>query len=509
VLPESLRMLDILAQAGGDFLVVRTLLFLLFGVFVGLVFGVIPGLGGTTALAILLPLTFGMDVIDAFAMSGGIMGAVAMGGSISAILLNAPGTAPSAATCLDGYPMAQQGRAAEAIGAVAMASPLGGLFGMFTLLLVLPVARDIVLLFGPPEFFLLAVFGLVSIAVSDAANLLRGLIVAGVGLMLSFVGYDAVNGGVRFTLGSDYLWDGIPLVPALVGLFGMAEMITLSIRGGTVAADAGSVRLDGVIAGLRATLRHWRVVIRGSIIGTIIGAVPGVGGTVATFIAYSTTKNADRAPETFGTGRIEGVIAPEASNNAKDSGALLPTLAFGIPGSAEMAVFLGILVLHGMQPGPAMFVEHQREVYGLVIALTLAAGLASIIGLLCVRWLAWITVVPGAILAPTVIAISLVGTFAIDSRVGDVVLAGVFGLLGYLMLRFEYPRLPLVIALVLGETAERGFHQAMIIGRGDWRVFLSSATSIVLVLLILASLFWAIVPFLARRRALRRAGGGS
>jgi putative tricarboxylic transport membrane protein len=492
-------MFSILVQAGGDFLAVQTLLFLLAGVLVGLVFGVIPGLGGTTALAILLPLTFGMRVVDAFAMCGGIMGAVAMGGSISAILLNAPGTAPSAATCLDGYPLARQGRAAEAIGAVATASPLGGLFGMFTLLLVFPIARDIVLLFGPPEFFLLAVFGLVSIAVADAANLLRGLIIAGVGLMLSFVGYDAVNGGVRFTLGSDYLWDGIPLVPALVGLFGMAEMIALSVQGGTVAADASTARFDGVTAGMRATLRHWRVVIRGSVIGTIIGAVPGVGGTVATFIAYSTTKKADRHPETFGTGRIEGVIAPEAANNAKDSGALLPTLAFGIPGSAEMAVFLGILVLHGMQPGPAMFVDHQREIYGLVIALTAAAVLASIIGLLCVRWLALITMVPGGILAPTVIAISLVGTYAIESRPGDVILAAVFGVVGYLMMRFDYPRLPLVIALVLGETAERGFHQSMIIGRGDWAVFVSSPTSLVLAALIFLSLFWSVVPRLVRR----------
>jgi putative tricarboxylic transport membrane protein len=500
-------MLDILLQAAGDILALQPLAFLLAGVVIGLVFGVIPGLGGTTALAILLPLTFGMNVVDAFAMCGGIMGAVAMGGSISAILLNAPGTAPSAATCLDGYPLARQGRAAEAIGAVATASPLGGLFGMITLLIVFPIARDIVLLFGPPEFFLLAVFGLVSIAVADAANLLRGLVIAGIGLMLSFVGYDAVNGGVRFTLGLDYLWDGIPLVPALVGLFGMAEMIALSIHGGSVAADAHTGRLGGVLAGIRSTLGHWRVVIRGSIIGTVIGAVPGVGGTVATFIAYSAARKADSHPETFGTGRIEGVIAPEASNNAKDSGALLPTLAFGIPGSAEMAVFLGILVLHGMQPGPAMFVEHQREIYSLVLALTLASLLGSIVGIACVRWLAWITKLPGAILAPIVIAVSLVGTFAIDSRPGDVVLAAVFGVLGYLMLRFDFPRLPLVIALVLGETAERGFHQSMIIGRGSWSVFLSSPTSIVLVLLIVVSLGWSILPRL--RRAPSSGAGGT
>lgn len=496
---------ELLLQALFELLRPDTLLFLFAGVLVGLVFGVIPGLGGTTALALLLPLTYGMNVTHAFAMAGGIMGAIAMGGSISAILLNAPGTAPSAATCLDGHPLAKQGRAADAIGAVATASPLGGIFGVLTLLLVLPVARDIVLLFGPPEFFLVAVFGIVTVAISSSKNLLRGLIAGGIGLMLSFVGYDTVHGGVRYTFGFDYLWDGVPLIPALVGLFGMAEMIRLSIEGGSVAADRNSVKLDGVRSGMLATLRNWRVVIRGSIIGTIIGAIPGVGGTVATFIAYSTTKKADKDPDSFGTGRIEGVIAPEAANNAKDSGALLPTLAFGIPGSAEMAVFLGILMLHGMQPGPAIFADHQADIYGLILALTFSAILASVVGIAGVRWLAAITLVKGQILAPVVIAVSLVGVYAINLTPGDVVLAAILGVIGYLMLRFDYPRLPLVIALILGETAERGYQQAMMIGKGDPAIFLQSITSIILVVLILLSLSWSMIPMLRKSFAANRA----
>ena len=497
---------DVLLQAAIALLSPMTLAFLVGGVLIGLVFGVIPGLGGTTALALLLPLTFGMEVMHAFAMAGGIMGAVAMGGSISAILLNAPGTAPSAATCLDGHPLAKQGRAADAIGAVATASPLGGLFGVLTLLLVLPLARDIVLLFGPPEFFLIAVFGIVTVAISTSGNQLRGLIAGGVGLMLSFVGYDTVHGGVRYSFGSEYLWDGIPLIPSLVGLFGMAEMIRLSVEGGTVAADASTVRLDGVTSGMRATLKHWKVVIRGSVTGTLIGAIPGVGGTVATFIAYSTTRKADPDPESFGTGRIEGVIAPESANNAKDSGALLPTLAFGIPGSAEMAVFLGILILHGMQPGPAIFIEHQQDIYGLVLALTLSSVLASVIGIIFVRWLAAITLVNGQVLAPVVIAVSLVGVYAINLTPGDVVLAAALGVLGYLMLRFDYPRLPLVIALILGETAERGFQQSMMIGKGSWTIFLHSGTSIVLVGLIILSLGWSFLPLLRQRSFTNDAG---
>jgi len=486
-------MIELLVLSTSDLLSPQTMMFLMIGVVVGLVFGVIPGLGGTTALAILMPLTFGMEAIDAFAMCGGIMGAVGMGGAFTAILLNAPGTAPNAATCLDGYPMAKQGRAAEAIGANATASPLGGLFGLFSLLLILPMAKQLVLLFGPPEFFLLAVFGLVTIALSDSANLVRGLIAAGIGLMLAFIGYDDVSGGARFTFGSDYLWDGVPLVPALVGLFAISEMIRISIAGTSVAADTTSVDLHGVMKGIRATFKNWKIVIKSSLIGTIVGAIPGVGGTVATFIAYSTTKNADPHPETFGTGRIEGVIAPEAANNAKDSGALLPTLAFGIPGGSEMAVFLGILVLHGMQPGPMMLLNHEREIYGLILALTFSAVFSAILGLFMVRWLALITTVKGPLLAPLVIVVSLVGVYAIESRPGDVIAAVMFGITGYAMMRFSFPRLPLVIALVLGVTAERGFLQSMMISRGDWGIFVGSPTSVILVLLIIFTLGWSAV----------------
>ena len=492
-------MLEVLLGATSDIFTLRTMIFLQLGVFAGLIVGVIPGLGGTTALAILMPLTFGMEPIDAFAMAGGIMGSVGAGGAITAILINAPGTAPNAATCLDGYPMARQGRAAEALGATSTASPLGGLFGMVTLLMVLPFAKELVLLFRPPEFFLLAVFGIVTITLSDPSNMVRGLIASGIGLMLAFVGYDSVSGGDRFTFGSDYLWDGIPLVPALIGLFALTEMIRLTTSGSSIATDTKSVQLDGIMRGVWATFKHWKVVLRGSIIGTVIGAIPGAGGTIATFISYSSTRNSDPHPETFGTGRIEGVIAPEAANNAKDSGALLPTLAFGIPGSSEMAVFLGILVLHGMQPGPTMLIEHEREIYGLIVALTLSAIFSAVLALVLIRWLAMITLVKGQILAPLVIISSLVGAYAIDSRPGDVMVAAAFGVVGYLMVRFHYPRLPLVMALVLGETAERGFMQSMMIGHGNWSIFVSSKISIIMVLLILGSLLWWVVPLVRER----------
>jgi putative tricarboxylic transport membrane protein len=408
------------------------------------------------------------------------MGAVPMGGSITAILLNAPGTAPNAATCLDGYPLAQQGKAGLAIGAAASANSLGGIIGTISVLAVLPIATELVLLFGPPEFFLLAVLGLVVVATTSRGKMLRGLITGGLGLMVAFIGYDDVTGAVRFTYGIQYLWDGVHLVPALIGLFAIAEMINLMVKGGSVASNAGTVKITRMTSGVMETFRHPGTVLRGSLVGTVVGAIPGVGGVVASFLSYSLTVQASKDPESFGKGNIKGVIAPEAAINAKDGSALIPTLAFGIPGGAEMAVFLGILVLHGLQPGPLMLVQHQTEIYGLVWALTASCILASFIGLLFVKPLAMITLLDSEILAPVVICVALVGSYAIDGQIGNVVVSAAFGILGYLMLRFDYPRLTVVISLVLGNMAERNFHQAMIMGNGSGSIFVTRWVSAIL-----------------------------
>ena len=477
----------------------RELMFLALGMAIGLVFGAIPGLGGSTALALLMPLTYGLEPFTALALSGGVMGAVPMGGSITAILLNAPGTAPNAATCIDGYPLAQQGKAGLAIGAAASANSLGGIVGTISVLAVLPIAKELVLLFGPPEFFLLAILGLVVVATTSRGKMLRGLITGGFGLMVAFVGYNNVTGDVRFTYGVQYLWDGVRLVPALIGLFAVAEMINLMVKGGAVARDAGTVKITRMMSGVMETFRHPGTVLRGSLVGTVVGAIPGVGGVVASFLSYSLTVQSSKDPDSFGKGNIEGVIAPEAAINAKDGSALIPTLAFGIPGGAEMAVFLGILVLHGLQPGPLMLIQNQTEIYGLVWALTASCILASCIGLLLVRPLAMVTLVRSEILAPVVICIALVGSFAIDGQIGNVVITAVFGVLGYLMLRFDYPRLTVVVALVLGGTAERSFHQAMMMDNGNWSIFVDRWVSALLVAVIVILLGSPALRVLIRR----------
>lgn len=483
-----------------------SVLFLMTGVLLGLTFGVIPGLGGTTALALLIPVTYTLDPLDAMYLAGGVMGATSFGGSISAILLNTPGTAPNAATTFDGYPLARQGKAGLAIGAAATASALGGLIGLFTLLLFIPIAREVVLSFGSSEFFLLTVLGLAAIAVSVKGKLLRGLIAACLGLLIAFTGANQFTGDTRFTAGLDYLWDGIPLVPALTGLFAISQMIELALKGGSVAEDgsrdgAVKMKITGVGQGVLSVFRHWPVLLRGSLIGTVIGAVPGLGGTVAAFLSYSSTAQTAKDRDTFGTGNIKGVIAPEAANNAKDGGSLIPTVAFGIPGSAETAIFLAILVLHGMEPGPAILLQNQREVYGLIVALTVSAIGASVIGLALSRFLVLITRIDVNIVVPVVVMLSLTGVYVLEGRMGDVLLTVVMGVLGYLMIRFDYPRLTLVIAFVLGETAERSFHQVRLISDGEVFPYMVGrpVSVILMVAIVITFLLPAMRTLLARR----------
>jgi putative tricarboxylic transport membrane protein len=503
-------MLDAWVAGVEGLLQVRELMFLSLGMGIGLIFGALPGLGGATALALLMPLTYGLEPFTAVALAGGVMGAVPMGGSLTAILLNSPGSAPNAATCLDGYPLAQQGKAGYAIGAAATANSLGGLIGTVSVLAVLPVAKQLVLLFGPPEFFLLSILALVTVAASLSGKMLRGLLTGGVGLMIATIGYDSVTGTTRFAGGIEYLWDGVHLVPALIGLFAVAEMINLSVTGGTVSKDLGAVKITSMMSGVTATFRNWRTVLRGSIIGTVVGAIPGEGGTVAAFLSYSMTVQASRDPESFGKGNIQGVIAPEAAINAKDGSALIPTIAFGIPSGAEMAVFLGILVLHGMQPGPLMLAQNQNEIYGLVWALTGSCILASFIGVMLARPLGLITLVDSRIFVPIIIAVAMVGSYAVDRSIENPVLTLAFGILGYVMIRYDYPRLTIVIALVLGGTAERNFHQAMMMGDGNWSIFLARGMCLVLIAAI--ALFLALPPlraklFPSRNRALAAGKG--
>jgi putative tricarboxylic transport membrane protein len=503
-------MANALGTASLHFLAFKPMLYLVAGTCIGLLFGAIPGLGGTTALALLIPLTYGMDQADAIMLMGGSMAATSTGGSVSAILLNTPGIAPNAATTFDGFPLAQQGRAGEAIGAAATASAMGGLIGVFSLLLVIPIAKEIVLLFSPPEFFLLAIFGLCAIAVSTGTRLLQGLVAAIFGFICAFVGFDYVSGIVRYAYGVDALWDGIKLVPALIGLFAISQMIDLAVKGGSISDNALQVKIQRVSVGISQVFRNWSTMLVGSGIGTFIGAVPGVGGTVAAFLSYSTQVQRDPNPDVpYGKGNIRGVIAPESANNAKDGGSLIPTLAFGIPGSAETAVFLGAMVLHGLEPGPRLLFDHEDVVFTLVLTLTIACVVATLIVLALAKPMAYLTLVDAHILTPTVTIVALVGAYALQGEFGDVVVAMAFGIIGYLMIRFDYPRITFTIALVLGEITERSFFQAMGISDGSLMIFVTRNVSLILIGLCIVTLLIPSFRLYMNRRRTADAGGRS
>jgi putative tricarboxylic transport membrane protein len=437
------------------------IIFLILGALIGLLFGILPGLGGPQVLALLLPVTFTMEPSHAIILLIGAAGATAFGGSITAILLNTPGTAQNAATVFDGFQLTKQGKAGQAIGAAAASSVMGAVFGAVILTLILPIGKYIVLAFSYPEYFMMSVMGLAMIAVLSQGSLWKAIIAGGLGLMVSFVGFDPVTGSVRYAFGTDYLWDGIKLVPALIGLFAVTESVTLFTKKGSISNEKVNSSMKGVMEGIKSVFRHFGLFLRSSVIGTIIGIIPGVGGAVANFVAYGQAVSSSKNPESFGKGDIRGVIAPEASNNAKDGGALVPTLIFGIPGSLEMAVLLGALVLHGIQPGPRLMLDHAEIALTLIYALVLANVVVGVVGVLAAGQLARLTMVKTTFIAPVIMMLALIGAYATAGVIGDVIVALIFGVLGLFMVKYNYSRVALVIALVLGEMMQQSFHQTL------------------------------------------------
>lgn len=460
---------------------------IILGAIIGLVFGVLPGLGGITALAILLPFTYGWDPRIAMFFFAGIFGAVPFGGSISAILLNTPGTAENAASCFDGHPMVQRGEAGKALGISATASALGGLLGLLLLLILVHLIRPIVLAFGPSEFLYLCLFGLIAVAFASRGNLLKGLLSGGIGILISLIGYSDVFGILRFNFGSEYLWDGIKLVPFLVGFLAISELINFATKkGGTISKEIRtSAKGGGVYDGIKYVFSKKVCFFRSAAIGTIIGMIPGVGAAVANFLSYITAVQTSRHPERFGTGEPEGLVASEASNNACFSGAFLPTVSFGIPGSGAMAVVLGIFVLHGLTPGPLFLRSHMDILFAIVIGMVFGNIIASSLGLLSANFLARITSINISYIIPIVLILCFTGTYAYRGNIWDVAMALIAGIMGFALKKTGFPVICLVIGYVLGVLAERAFHQALMVSQGKISIFFNSPISLVLLALIL------------------------
>ncbi len=436
------------------------ILYPIIGTLLAMVFAFIPGLSGFTLMALAISFTLHWEPLPIMLLFGAFVGGATFMGSITAILFNIPGTTPSAATTLDGYPLAQQGEAKTAIGCSAMSSALGSSFGVLVLILLIPVMRQAILSFGSPEFLMLSIWGLATIAAVIRGSLIKGLAAAGLGFLLSFVGFDPRTAEVRYTFGNDFLREGISVVPILLGVFAIAEMITLSVTGTrTISGSAKVEQLTGSLwRGVQAVFSNFGLFIRSSIIGTVIGMIPAVGGTVASFVAYGqavqTAKNRDK----FGRGDIRGVIAPEAAHDAKDGASLVPTLAFGIPGSEGTALLLGALSLHGLVPGKELMNNQLSLVFVLIWSLFLSNWLTSIIGVALVNQLTRLTVVRTQLLTPIIFALAVLGAYAYKGRIEDVAVAALFGLIGYFMKKFDWSRVPFVMALVLGPLFESNLH---------------------------------------------------
>ncbi len=429
---------------------------------IGLVFGIIPGMGGNMGLALLIPFTFGMQPIAGFAFLLGMHAVVHTGGSIPAILFDTPGTGPNAATCIEGFPMAQKGEAGRALGAALMSSMLGGILGAIFLALIIPVMRPLILAFGPPEFFMLAIMGLTFIALMAGDSLLKGLMSGGMGLLISFVGMDPQTGVVRFSFGILQLMDGINIVTIVVGLFALAEVIDMGVKGGAIAhAKSAAVEGTGALQGVKDCFRHWWLVVRCSIIGNIIGIIPGLGGDAAAFICYGHALQTTKHKEEFGKGCVEGVIATDSSHNSKEGGALLPTLAFGVPGSSGMAILLGAFLILGVAPGQEMFTKHLDVAFSMVWVLVFANILAIALCLPFAGAMSKITFVRSSVMIPYITVCSILGSYLTTARIGDVLITMLFGLLGYAMKKFDYARGPLILGVVLGKIAENALHVSL------------------------------------------------
>ncbi len=428
------------------------------GMLLAMVFSAFPGLTGATLMALAIPLTAHWDPLPVMLIYGAFLGGATFMGSVTAILFNIPGRPSNAATLLDGHPLARRGEAKTAIGCAAAASALGSTFGVIVLILLIPIMQQVVLAFGPAELLILIIWGLTTIVALSRESMLKGLAIAGFGLMLSFVGFDPRTAEIRYSLGLIWLQDGLPLVPVFLGLYALAELFGLMReRRVTISGSRDATRLSGSLRkGIGAVFRYPGVFLRSSVIGTVIGMVPGVGGTVASFVAYGhAAQLAKRGDHEFGKGDIRGVLAPEAANDAKDGGALVPALAFGLPGGTGTAMLLTVLAVHGIEPGREMLSSNLVLLFVLIWSLFLTNWLTSLLGITLVGLYARLTTIRTELFIAPLIVIATVGAYLYRGQESDVVIAYVFAGLGYLMKVFDWPRIPMMIALVLGPLFER------------------------------------------------------
>ena len=476
-----------------------------FGALIGTAVGVLPGIGPSGSIALLLPLTYYMDPLSAIIMLAGIYYGTMYGGSTTSILVNIPGEAQSVITCLDGYQMARQGRAGPALGISAFGSFIAGTAGVLGLMLVAPPLAEVALKFGPVEIFALMILAFTLVGYLASSSIIKALMMAVLGLLLATVGQEAITAIPRFTFGNVNLQSGIDLVPLVMGFFGISEIL-LALEGDISQGEIDARKNAPKFWSLFPTRKDWKdsagPIARGSLIGFIIGLLPGGTGIVASFASYAIEKRVSKHPERFGQGAIEGVAGPESANNAAAQGAFIPLLTLGIPGNAAMALILGALKIHGVIPGPLMIKEHPDVFWGVVASMYIGNFLLLILNLPLIGIWVRLLLIPASILYPFLILFCIIGAYSVNNNVFDVGALFFFGFLGYGLRRLDFELAPLILGFILGPIMETSARQALIMSSGELGIFFSSAVSTTLLVLALCVLGTAILSTI-RRRATR------
>lgn len=468
-------------------------LFVFTGITAGIIVGALPGLTATMGCALLIPFTFGLPPIQGLLMLIGIFCGGIYGGSISAILIRTPGTPSAAATLLEGYPLSQKGLAGKAIGMATVASFMGGTIGALVMTFLSPQIAKVGLEFGPPEFTALAFFGLGMIITISGRSLLKGIISALFGLMLTIIGFDPLSGVPRFTFGSQELLGGVTFIPALIGLFGYAQVFR-NIEKMQLLPHVKS-KVEKVLPRMSEILHSLKTMIKSALMGTFIGSIPGTGCDVAAFIAYGECKRSSKNPQEFGTGVLDGVAAPEAANNGATGGAMIPMLTLGVPGDAVTAVLLGALTIHGLQPGPLLFRDHLDVIYPIFAGMIMAQAVLLVVGLSGARLFARLINIDRKILTPVIFFLCVVGSYSMRFSFWDVGLSLIIGVIAYFMEYYDYPVSPILLALILGPMAEQNLRRSLIISHGDPSIFITrpiSAGFIILAIIVIISSYYRI-----------------
>jgi len=475
----------------------NNLMYCFFGVLIGTLVGVLPGLGPAAAIALLLPTTFKITPVSATIMLAGIYYGAMYGGSTTSILVNIPGEAASVVTCLDGYQMALKGRAGPALGIAAFGSFIAGTFAVIALTFVGPFLSNVALAFGPPEFFSLMIVGITVLTYLSSGSMIKALMMAGVGLILSGVGMDTISGKYRFTFNIQSLLDGVGVVPVAMGLFGISEVLL------NLETEIKRDILTTKVKDLFPTLRDWAdsawSIVRGSILGFFLGIIPGGGAVVASFASYAIEKKASKHPEEFGKGAIQGVAGPESANNSAAGGSFIPLLTLGIPANPVMAILLGALMIHGLQPGPLLMKNAPDLFWGTVVSMYIGNGMLLVLNLPLIPLWVKVLKVPYYLLYPLILLFCLIGAYSLDNTVADIIIMLIFGILGFLMKKLRYDGAPMILALVLGQKLETSLRRSLIMSQGDFSIFITRPISLGF---LITAVLLLIIPIITQRKKL-------